>query len=407
MNVIEANGLGKRYGRTWALRGCTLAIPAGHVVALVGPNGAGKTTLMSLAVGLNRPTAGVVTVLGGEPAGSPTALGQIAFVAQDAPLYRNLSVADMLHVARNLNQRWDASRARVRLSELDIPLTKRVGQNLTFAFNISYYQNYAASKIHDIGDPPVISALLLTVPALLGVFAGAPLLARELATGSFRFAWTQGCGRLRWTLAQLALPAITLTAALGAFSVLFSWYLRPFIADGQVSVLMPIQFTLHGVAYAGWTLAAFAIGAFAGVMIWRVVPALAAALAAWAALALATAIFFRPYDYETPLRTSGGAPHMSPARLSSSWVLSSWTTGPGGRLVSPATANNLIPLSALHSPNPNAPADWMIRHGFTQWWSYQPPSRFGHFQLIEGGWLVALSVVLIAATVWLIQRRSV
>ncbi len=128
MNVIETKGLGKRYGRTWALRDCTLAIPAGHVVALVGPNGAGKTTLMSLAVGLNRPTNGTVTVLGGKPAGSPVALDQIAFVAQDAPLYRNLRVADMLHVARNLNQRWDACRARARLTELDIALTKKVGE---------------------------------------------------------------------------------------------------------------------------------------------------------------------------------------------------------------------------------------------------------------------------------------
>ena len=64
-NVVEASGLGKRYGTTWALRQCTLAIPAGHVAALVGPNGAGKTTLLNLAVGLAAPTAGVVTVLGG------------------------------------------------------------------------------------------------------------------------------------------------------------------------------------------------------------------------------------------------------------------------------------------------------------------------------------------------------
>jgi ABC-2 type transport system ATP-binding protein len=69
MNVIEASGLGKRYGSTWALRECTLAIPAGHVVALVGPNGAGKTTLLNLAVGLAEPSAGGVTVLGGLPPG--------------------------------------------------------------------------------------------------------------------------------------------------------------------------------------------------------------------------------------------------------------------------------------------------------------------------------------------------
>jgi energy-coupling factor transporter ATP-binding protein EcfA2 len=87
MNVIETSGLGKRYGSTWALRDCSLAIPAGHVAALVGPNGAGKTTLLHLAVGLAAPSAGGVTVLGGRPAGSPAALDGIAFVAQDTPLY--------------------------------------------------------------------------------------------------------------------------------------------------------------------------------------------------------------------------------------------------------------------------------------------------------------------------------
>ena len=128
MNIIESTGLGKRYRRTWALRDCTLGIPAGHVVALVGPNGAGKTTLLNMAVGLAVPTTGVVTVLGGTPAGSPDALDRIAFVAQDAPLYKNLPVADMLHVARNLNRRWDQRRAEVRLAELGIPLNKKVGQ---------------------------------------------------------------------------------------------------------------------------------------------------------------------------------------------------------------------------------------------------------------------------------------
>src|SRR5436853_4896686 len=95
-NVIEASGLGKRYGDTWALRECTLAIPEGHVAAMVGPNGAGKTTLLNLAVGLASPSAGGVTVLGAQPPGSPAALDGIAFVAQDAPLYKNLSAADML-----------------------------------------------------------------------------------------------------------------------------------------------------------------------------------------------------------------------------------------------------------------------------------------------------------------------
>src|ERR1700722_14667435 len=121
MNVIETTALGKRYRRTWALRDCTLAIPGGHLVALVGPNGAGKSTLLSLAVGLTRPSAGTVTVLGGGPAGSPDALDRIAFVAQDAPLYKNLPAGAMLGVARNLNRRWDQRRAEDRLPRRGVP----------------------------------------------------------------------------------------------------------------------------------------------------------------------------------------------------------------------------------------------------------------------------------------------
>jgi ABC-2 type transport system ATP-binding protein len=128
VNVVQASGLGKRYGGTWALRECSLAIPDGHVAALVGPNGAGKSTLLNLAVGLAAPSAGRITVLGGWPAGSPAALDGIAFVAQDTPLYKNLSAADMLHLTRNLNRRFDQASAEARLAELGIPLKQRAGK---------------------------------------------------------------------------------------------------------------------------------------------------------------------------------------------------------------------------------------------------------------------------------------
>ena len=126
MNVIEAVGLGKRYGRKWGLRDCTLSVPAGCVTGLVGPNGSGKTTLLSLAVGLIRPTAGAVRVAG-QAAGSLAARDLTAFVAQDAPLYQNLPVRDMLRVGANLNVRWDQDRAVARLDGLGIPLRQRVG----------------------------------------------------------------------------------------------------------------------------------------------------------------------------------------------------------------------------------------------------------------------------------------
>ncbi|HEV3294568.1 MAG TPA: ABC transporter ATP-binding protein [Streptosporangiaceae bacterium] len=128
MNVIETSGLGKRYGSTWALHECTLAIPAGHVAALVGPNGAGKTTLLNLAVGLADLTAGAVTVLGDLPPGSPAALDGIAFVAQDTPVYKNLPAADMLHLTANLNRRFDQHFAEARLGELGIPLNRKAGK---------------------------------------------------------------------------------------------------------------------------------------------------------------------------------------------------------------------------------------------------------------------------------------
>ena len=126
--LVQLENVTKRYGGTWALRECTLAIPGGQVAALVGPNGAGKTTLLNLTVGLAEPTAGEVTVLGGRAAGSPAALDGIAFVAQDTPLYKNLSAADMLHMTRNLNRRFDQPFAEARLGDLGIPLKRNAGK---------------------------------------------------------------------------------------------------------------------------------------------------------------------------------------------------------------------------------------------------------------------------------------
>ncbi len=128
MNVIETHGLGKRYRRSWALRDCTLAIPAGRVVALVGPNGAGKTTLLHLAVGLTKQSEGEIAVLGGETPGSDKALGRVGFVAQDTPLYSYLSVADTLRLVANLSGSLDEAHARERLSALNIPMDRKVGQ---------------------------------------------------------------------------------------------------------------------------------------------------------------------------------------------------------------------------------------------------------------------------------------
>jgi ABC-2 type transport system ATP-binding protein len=125
--VIDANGLGKRYRRKWALTDCTLSIPAGHVVGLVGPNGAGKTTLLNLAVGLLAPTVGAIEVLGGKPAAGPAQLARVGFLAQDSPVYVGLSVADHLQLGARLNPGWDAELARDRVDRLDLDPGQKVG----------------------------------------------------------------------------------------------------------------------------------------------------------------------------------------------------------------------------------------------------------------------------------------
>ena len=125
--ALETHGLGKRYGSQWALRECTLEIPRGSVTALVGPNGAGKTTLLRLAVGLTRPSAGSVRVLGLDPhADAAEALPRVGFLAQEHPLYGGFTVEEMLRVGRELNPGWDDDAARARIAELDLPLKKKV-----------------------------------------------------------------------------------------------------------------------------------------------------------------------------------------------------------------------------------------------------------------------------------------
>ena len=123
--ALEASGLGRRYGRTWALRDCSFQLPAGRVAALVGPNGAGKTTLLHMAVGLLTPTAGSVQVFGAPPQHARQRLG---FVAQDHPLYRTFIVSETLTMGRKLNQRWDVALATTRLRQVGVPLDHRVGK---------------------------------------------------------------------------------------------------------------------------------------------------------------------------------------------------------------------------------------------------------------------------------------
>ncbi|MET0136276.1 MAG: ABC transporter ATP-binding protein [Kibdelosporangium sp.] len=126
--LIETERLGKRYRRTTALTDCTLHVPAGRIVGLVGPNGAGKSTLLGLTCGLTAPTSGSIAVLGNRPAAGAAQLARVGFVAQDAPVYSGLSVADHLRLGARLNPRWDMSLAQQRIQRLGLDPAQKAGR---------------------------------------------------------------------------------------------------------------------------------------------------------------------------------------------------------------------------------------------------------------------------------------
>ena len=126
--VLQAEGLGKRYRRRWALTDCTLGIPSGRIVGLVGPNGAGKTTLLNIAVGLLAPTRGHIDVLGAPPARGPAELARVGFMAQETPTYSTLSVADHLRMGAHLNPGWDRELAEGRIAQLGLDPAQRAGK---------------------------------------------------------------------------------------------------------------------------------------------------------------------------------------------------------------------------------------------------------------------------------------
>jgi hypothetical protein len=249
-----------------------------------------------------------------------------------------------------------------------------------------------------------VAALLQAVPVVIGAFVGGPVLARELETGTFRYAWTQALERWRWTVAKLVLLAVTVAAAAGALGFLFSWYFSPIVDSGDETRFLSTVFDLSGVALAAWTLAAFAIGTLAGILIRRVVPAIAATLAVWSALAITTASYLRQH-YLTPLVSTTLDPP------GSAWIINQWYTK-DGKTVGQSVISQVLRGDPLQQVGAHGiryatkPEQYLAQRGYTSWMSYQPTSRFWTFQWIESGWLLALSALLIAAAIWLVRRRA-
>jgi hypothetical protein len=251
----------------------------------------------------------------------------------------------------------------------------------------------------------ICAILMQLAPVLIGAFAGAPLLARELETGTFRFAWTQGVGRERQAIVKLALLGVTLAVLVGAFGELFSWFFQPFLWTEQMNRLTETVFDTSGIVFPAFTLVAFAIGAFLGMLFRRVIPALAATLGVFLALRLGAWALRGRYPVTV---VTGNADLLTkydnPSMPGFPWVLSAWYTGPGGK---PATASAVSKLVDQHQNSAQASlTKTLAEYGYVQWSRYIPLSRYWPMQFIEAGWLLVLAVALMAGTVWLVRHRA-
>lgn len=272
-------------------------------------------------------------------------------------------------------------------------------------------QNFA----NTYGSTGFLGFVQVLLPGLVGTFAGAPLLARELETGTYRYAWTQGVGRLRWATAILLPAALWSTTLMAAYGALFAWRNQPLVHAGLWSRTDGSMFPLGGPAVVGWTLAGFALGVLAGLLWQRTVPALATAVVVWFGLAALTATNLRMH-YLAPLTTSTVTAAKSQPSQGNIIVADWWTKG--GVRVSMDRLNQVLQHAGLgtigrgHAEHaaPGSgvedPFQYLAQHGYTHVTSYQPDSRYWTFQWVELGWLAILALALLAATFWLLRRRS-
>ena len=237
---------------------------------------------------------------------------------------------------------------------------------------------------------------LIVLPALPGLFIGAPLLAREFEHGTFRLAWTQGISRRRWLLSKTLLLTLTTVAAAALLAVLAMWWRQPFDnVDGRIS---PVGFDVEGFVVPAYAFFSLAVGVLAGALLRRTIPAMSLAAAAFFAVRLGVEKFLRPH-YLAPLhRTANGLTQGARAR---DWVLENRLVDAVGRQISAARED----LAILHAQHARVdPQDYLLSLGWKRVITFQPDGRFWTFQAIEMGVFVLLGLLAVAASLALVRR---
>ncbi|MFC4909764.1 ABC transporter permease [Actinomadura gamaensis] len=241
---------------------------------------------------------------------------------------------------------------------------------------------------------------LLVLPSAIGAFVGGPLIARELETGTFRFAWTQGAGRTRWLVTKLAVLSLALAVAGAAFGPAFQFWDGPFLRALPTGFGSYLEFEFGGLAFPAQTVLGFAVGVFAGVLARRVIVAIGSSFAATFGVMLLTVFVLRPHYMPAKTTIDKIGAH--------DWGVGKSYRGPSGAVVGAAEQHRLyVQFQAATDNRPNARfRDYLTERHYQIVTHYHPSGRFWPFQFIEAGWMLAAAVALGAATLWLVRRRT-
>ena len=256
----------------------------------------------------------------------------------------------------------------------------------------------------------LMNDLVTAVPALIGIFWGAPLVAREFETGTFRLAWTQGISRTRWLAVKLGLVGAFSMIVAGLLSLMATWWSGPFDQAYQLRIT-PTVFHTSGIVPVGYAAFAFALGVTAGMIIRRTLPAMAVTLVIFAAVQLAVPFWVRPHLIPPVTTTSAlnlgsvvewGVTNAGPGNdgglfvqtqpdAAGTWVLSNQVISPAGRPVSTEPATQACAGSASTMQSCHA---YVATLHLRQVLTYQPASRYWALQWLESAIYVAFALLL-------------
>jgi hypothetical protein len=267
--------------------------------------------------------------------------------------------------------------------------------------------------------------LLYAVPALIGLFWGAPLVAREFEAGTFRLTWNQSVTRTRWIAVKLCLIGLAAMATTGLLSLMTSWWASPLYRAAQktgqnslsISKIGPALFGATGIAPVGYAAFAFVLGVTVGVLVRRTMPAMAITLMIFAAVQVVMPMLVQPHlippvqatapfnanDSNLMEISSPGNTMTVEGNLSrpGAWVLSNQTITPSGKVFTGPAAAVCVSSSAP----PQQCNNWLNSLHLRQLISYQPASRYWPLQWLELAIYLALAACLGWLSVWQIRRR--